>query len=99
MLTDVSGRSAYDLVTLTAVPRRSGLEETSAQAVSLGELDNIDVFDFFNYPKVPEPDSWVPSGQTSILQQQGMQGVGGDMRDSAMPNPEHDWLRYSTPFP
>ncbi|PNY26689.1 transcriptional regulatory protein [Tolypocladium capitatum] len=91
-------KSAYDLVNLTASPRRSGLEEASSQSLSPGELDSIDVFDFFNYPKVPEPGSRAPNGQTSILQRQGMQGVGGDMRDNAVPDPEHDWLGYSTPF-
>ncbi|POR39311.1 Putative transcriptional regulatory protein [Tolypocladium paradoxum] len=84
-------KSAHDLLSLTAAARRSGLEETSSQSVSLGELDSIDVFDFFNYPKVAH-------GQTGILQQ-GMPGVGGDVRDSAVPDPERDWLRYSTPFP
>ncbi|ODA80704.1 hypothetical protein RJ55_03663 [Drechmeria coniospora] len=88
-------KSAYDLACLTATSRRSGLEESASRSVSLSELDNLDVFDFFHYPKVPEP---VPS-LSSGLHQQRQQGVGGEaIRSSALPDPESDWLGYGSPY-
>ncbi|GJC83557.1 hypothetical protein ColTof4_08977 [Colletotrichum tofieldiae] len=93
-----SSRSAHDLVTLTSSTRRSGLEPTSTQVTSLSELDNIDVFDFFNYPKMLEPTR-AASGQTNLLQSQAMSGLGGDsMRSTGLPDPESDWLGFNTPF-
>lgn len=66
---------------------------------SLSELDNIDVFDFFNYPKMSEPSSRATNGQTNLLQPQVMSGLGGDsMRTTGVPDPESDWLGFSTPF-
>ncbi|TEA12396.1 putative transcriptional regulatory protein [Colletotrichum sidae] len=90
-------KSAHDLVTLTCSTRRSGLEQTSTQVTSLSELDNIDVFDFFNYPKMSEPRTI--NGQTNILQTQAMSGLNGDsMRSTGVPDPESDWLGLTTPF-
>ncbi|OHF00759.1 hypothetical protein CORC01_04076 [Colletotrichum orchidophilum] len=92
-------KSAHDLVTLTSSTRRSGMEPTSTQVSSLSELDNIDVFDFFNYPKMSEPSSRATNGQTNLLQPQVMSGLGGDsMRTTGVPDPESDWLGFSTPF-
>ncbi|KAI3534343.1 hypothetical protein CSPX01_12112 [Colletotrichum filicis] len=92
-------KSAHDLVTLTSSTRRSGMEPTSTQVTSLSELDNIDVFDFFNYPKMSEPSSRATNGQTNLLQPQVMSGLGGDsMRTTGVPDPESDWLGFSTPF-
>ncbi|CCF45890.1 C6 transcription factor [Colletotrichum higginsianum] len=91
-------KSAHDLVTLTSSTRRSGLEPTSTQVTSLSELDNIDVFDFFNYPKMSEPTR-MANGQTNLLQAQAMSGLGGDsMRSTGVPDPESDWLGFNTPF-
>ncbi|WYZ37023.1 hypothetical protein EsH8_II_000529 [Colletotrichum jinshuiense] len=90
-------KSAHDLVTLTSSTRRSGLEPTSTQVTSLSELDNIDVFDFFNYPKMSEPSA--RGGQQNMPQPQVMSGLGGDsMRSTGVPDPESDWLGFSTPF-
>ncbi|KAJ0384655.1 hypothetical protein COL922a_007919 [Colletotrichum nupharicola] len=92
-------KSAHDLVTLTSSTRRSGLEPTSTQVTSLSELDNIDVFDFFNYPKMSHPQTRATNGQTNILQAQAMSGLGGDpMRCTGVPDPESDWLGFNTPF-
>lgn len=87
------------MVTLTSSTRRSGLEPTSTQVTSLSELDNIDVFDFFNYPKMSDPQTRATNGQTNILQAQAMSGLGGDpMRCTGVPDPESDWLGFNTPF-
>ncbi|KEZ43646.1 C6 transcription factor [Scedosporium apiospermum] len=44
-------RSAHDLVNLTAARRESGLGLMSTQIATQWELDNIEVFAFFNYPR------------------------------------------------
>ncbi|KAL1902392.1 hypothetical protein Sste5346_001372 [Sporothrix stenoceras] len=49
-------RSAYDLLALTSTSRQSGAEPMSTQVTSLCELDNIDVFSFFVYPRMVEDD-------------------------------------------
>ncbi|RBR26959.1 uncharacterized protein FIESC28_00227 [Fusarium coffeatum] len=84
-------RSAYDLVTLTSTARHSGLEATSTQATSLSELDNIDVFEFFNYPRAS-----MSSNAQSQLQLQPMRTQ--ESRSNGAPDPEADWLAFGSPF-
>ncbi|KAL6863540.1 fungal-specific transcription factor domain-containing protein [Trichoderma novae-zelandiae] len=85
-------RSAHDLATLTSSTRQSGSEPTSTQVTSLSELDNIDIFDFFNYPKLLEPRT--SNGQA--WQVQGVNGLTGE--SMRMPDPESDWLGYNSQF-
>ena len=82
-------------MTLTSSVRQTGLDPTSAQATSLSEIDSIDVFDFFNYPKVAESMGRTPYSQTSLLHSQIMDGMmGNDPRDGrAVPDPSSDWLQ------
>lgn len=88
-------KKAHEIVKLTSAIRSSGLDETASQSVSLGELDHIDVFDFFNYPKVPFADPGSQSSQEGISQPQGLVNMGSDRsRDGAAPDPEADWLGY-----
>ncbi|KAH7174343.1 fungal-specific transcription factor domain-containing protein [Fusarium flagelliforme] len=84
-------RSAYDLVTLTSTARHSGLEATSTQATSLSELDNIDVFEFFNYPRASSS-----SNAQSQLQLQPIRTQ--ESRSNGAPDPEADWLAFGSPF-
>ncbi|KAL2755271.1 hypothetical protein ACRALDRAFT_2041675 [Sodiomyces alcalophilus JCM 7366] len=82
-------KSAHDLVTLTASTRNSGAEPTSTQPTSLSELDALDVFEFFNYPKVAEPAS--VASQTYI-------GIGREPAcdaTSGLPDAESDWLGHN----
>jgi hypothetical protein len=81
------------LATLTAQTRHSGAEPTSTQVTSLSELDNIDIFDFFNLPKVCENKPAHTGGQVGPLLSPGPSTLG-DGR--GMPDPESDWLRYGT---
>ncbi|KAK5996797.1 hypothetical protein PT974_02140 [Cladobotryum mycophilum] len=85
-------RNAHDLATLTSSTRQSGVETTSIQATSLSELDNIDVFDFFNYPKLLERSS---NEQANTWQSQNNGLAGETIR---MPDPSDDWFRYGSPF-
>ena len=66
----------------------------SNQATSLNELDNLDVFDFFNLPKTADASAGPAGGQISNLMAQGSNGLG----PSSLPDPESDWLRYGTPY-
>ncbi|CAK7265756.1 hypothetical protein SEPCBS57363_001747 [Sporothrix epigloea] len=68
-------RSAYDLLALTATTRQSGAEPMSTQVTSLCELDNIDVFAFFVYPRIEDELSKLaqqsyPSQQQHLSHQQ-----------------------------
>jgi hypothetical protein len=65
---------------------------------SLSELDYIDVFDFFNYPKVME-SAPMPHGPAKIQQGHAFNGVGGDsMRAVGVPDPDSDWLGFGSPY-
>lgn len=86
--TDKSYRSAHDLVTLTGSVRQTGTEPTSTQITSLSELDNIDVFDFFNYPKISEPAVRALSGQQSQSTP--------NLEPPRLPDPESDWLGFAS---
>ncbi|CAG9988543.1 unnamed protein product [Clonostachys byssicola] len=88
-------KSAYDLVQLTTQTRRSGLESTSTQNTSLSELDNIDVFDFFNLPRVSNSTIGSTDNQTNLLLPQGTSNVNNS---GGIPDPESDWLRYNATY-
>jgi hypothetical protein len=79
---------------LTTQTRQSGVEPTSTQAASLSELDNIDVFDFFNLPRLSETSAGANGGVTSGLLSQGAAGLGGP----GLPDPDSDWLRYGASY-
>lgn len=67
----------------------------STQGTSLSELDNIDIFDFFNYPKLVEPAAR-SSEQAGSWSSHGVNALTGE--SMRMPDPESDWLAYGTPF-
>jgi hypothetical protein len=63
--------------------------------VSLTELDYIDIFDFFNYPKVTSLESTNQNRHAGIHHVQGSVNMGSDQsRDGAAPDPDSDWLGY-----
>ncbi|KJR88025.1 C6 transcription factor [Sporothrix schenckii 1099-18] len=59
-------RSAYDLLALTSTSRQSGAEPMSTQVTSLCELDNIDVFSFFVYPRMVDDDDGSTTARASM---------------------------------
>jgi hypothetical protein len=73
-------------MTLTSRNRRSGIEPMTTRVTSPAELDNMDLFNFFNVPALAE----ARAGQTTSLLGSGVTG--------ALPDPERDWLRYGTPY-
>lgn len=50
-------RSAFDLNQLASKRPRSVLSPTSTRLTRTNELEYLDIFDFFNYPKTPPPSS------------------------------------------
>lgn len=102
---DTGLRSAYVLVTATSSTRRSGLEPTSTRVTSLEEIDYIDVFDFFNVPKVN--DSPLAQAQTRVYStgspDPSVEAVAGGIGQQTMGmatggmtglNPGSDWMGY-----
>ncbi|KAF4582209.1 C6 transcription factor [Ophiocordyceps camponoti-floridani] len=84
-------RTAYDLSSLAASTRHSGLEQASARPTSPAERDCIDVFDFFNYPR---PNGCDPAPPALLLQRPGEDVPAS----AAVPEPDADWLGYSSSF-
>lgn len=63
----------------------------------MSELDNIDVFDFFNYPKILEPSPMTPNGHGSLHRYQSVNDLRIDpTRLNSVPDPDSDWLNYCT---
>ncbi|KAM3554685.1 hypothetical protein ARSEF4850_006347 [Beauveria asiatica] len=81
-------QNAHGLVTLAGSTRLTGIEPTSTHITSLSELDNIDVFDFFNYPKISDTVRRAISGQ---LQSQNT----ANSETAGLPDPESDWLGFA----
>ena len=78
--------------------RHSVIEATSTRTPSTFELEYLDTFDFFNYPRLPTalrdlqtmPDSVTAVGSPDSV-------TGFPTTDFAMPNPESDWLVFKPP--
>ncbi|KAK4083740.1 transcriptional regulator family: Fungal Specific TF [Trichoderma aggressivum f. europaeum] len=86
---------AHELSMLSSSTRQSALEPTSTRISSANELDYLEIFDFFNYPRSVDHGSTDPyeiqqhlldydSGPASL-------GMGFEM-----PSVESDWLQYET---
>ncbi|KAL7802940.1 fungal-specific transcription factor domain-containing protein [Trichoderma afarasin] len=86
---------AHELSMLSSSTRLSALEPTSTRISSANELDYLEIFDFFNYPRSADHGSTAPyeieqhlldyeSGSASL-------GIGVEM-----PSVESDWLQYET---
>ncbi|KAJ9132282.1 C6 transcription factor [Pleurostoma richardsiae] len=93
-------RSATDIVELATRKRISTLEPTSTRLTKSSELDYVDIFDFYNYPKVA-----VPLANPVMAQPPGF--PLGDGRFSSMEKDlefgfetrlETDWLSFQPPY-
>ncbi|CAK7228893.1 hypothetical protein SCUCBS95973_007035 [Sporothrix curviconia] len=88
-------RSAYDLLALTATTRQSGAEPMSTQVTSLCELDNIDVFAFFVYPRIEDEMAKLALQQ----QQQQLQLPYSSQPQHQMHQQHHGYPSYPQPQP
>lgn len=94
-MTDRVCRSAHALVTLTSSARRSGLDPTSTRITTQDDIDYIDIFDFFNVPKMMEaPPRQAGAFGTATSSVEAVGGMGQAMGLNGAIHPEADWLGY-----
>ncbi|PNP59780.1 hypothetical protein THARTR1_00659 [Trichoderma harzianum] len=86
---------AHELSRLSGSTRQSALEPTSTRISSSSELDSLEIFDFFNYPRLADNSSTAPYGiQQHILDyDSGPASLGMGFEMSSV---ESDWLQYET---
>lgn len=103
------GRCAFDLDFLISRQPHSGVKSyypTRANTPGPNELEYLDVFDIFNFPRMPiavsnESMESREQGQDQGLaqgQSTSLEAANGTMiiPNFAMPNPEADWLFLPT---
>lgn len=76
---------------------RTVLEGSTRRPPAYNELEYFDVFDFFNYPRLP----LTPNVDTSTSMQDMQNGEQvHDFRetDFSMPTRESDWLMFKAPY-
>ncbi|KAF4122070.1 Fungal specific transcription factor domain [Geosmithia morbida] len=97
-------KRAQEMVAKTSQTRRSGIDQTSTMVASLDDVDDIDVFDFFNLPRASYGENsdaaqarslLVPAGTSVTNDANGSSVVNGGA--AGLPDPEVDWLRFGTP--
>src|SRR5271163_1352890 len=91
-------RSAYNLNLLSSQQRHSGMDAISIRNPTLAEIEYLETFDFFNYPRLPAALRNLPSMPDSAMAGVDSTTVSGfPTSDFAMPNPESDWLVFRPP--
>jgi hypothetical protein len=92
------GRSAYNLNLLLSQQRHSVIDATSIRTPTLAEIEYLETFDFFNYPRLPAALRNLQSMPGSAMAGADSTSVSGfPTSDFAMPNPESDWLVFRPP--
>ncbi|KAL6691677.1 fungal-specific transcription factor domain-containing protein [Trichoderma pleuroticola] len=86
---------AHELSMLSGSTRQNALEPTSTRISSSSELDYLEIFDFFNYPRSADHGSTAPYGiQQHLLDyHSGPASLGMSFE---IPSVESDWLQYET---
>jgi hypothetical protein len=87
------GRCAYDLDFLISQQPRSIVNPTPARTPGPNELEYLDVFDFFNYPRLPIAQENLINGD-SLADPGLLPSINNEFSgvNFVMPNPETDWL-------
>ncbi|KKY23419.1 putative c6 transcription factor [Phaeomoniella chlamydospora] len=91
-------KCSYDLSRLASSKRRTVLEPQSTRVTTLNELEYIDVFDFFNYPRVPDVIVTTPTRSGMLSDTQDIGSLTCIRTDFVAPTPESDWLRFQPPY-
>lgn len=80
---------------LSRSTRLSALEPTSTRISSANELDYLEIFDFFNYPRSADHGSAAPYEieQHLLGYESGSASLSMGVE---MPTVESDWLQYET---
>lgn len=91
-------RSAYNLNLLLSQQRYSVIDATSVRTPAPVEIEYLDTFDFFNYPRLPNALRKLQNIPDSMAAAASLATVSGfTTSDFAMPNPESDWLVFRPP--
>ncbi|EFX02660.1 c6 zinc finger domain containing protein [Grosmannia clavigera kw1407] len=92
-------RCACDVVDLANRQRHSSLEPTTTRPTTSRELDYVDVFDFFNYPKVAVPLSVAPSPLPYLSVEKVAATPDRGVPDFTFEaqRPDVDWLSFQPP--
>ena len=103
MLLFNSPRTAYDLdVLISRQPRSttSMYQATPARTPAANELELLDVFDWFNQPRVLHPQDSDPNGNDGVGTFRVPDFLGGNgefnITNYMAANPEADWLFKAT---
>lgn len=80
---------------LSGSMRLSALEPTSTRISSANELEYLEIFDFFNYPRSADHGSTAPYEIQHHLLDYDSGPASLDM-SFEMPSVEADWLQYDT---
>ncbi|OCT48311.1 hypothetical protein CLCR_03871 [Cladophialophora carrionii] len=98
-------RAAYELNLLTSQRPRSVLDPVTTHNSSQSELEYLEVFEFFNYPRfnaIAGSNGFDPSvSVTNQNQTTPTQGQPPNSRATpafVVPNPESDWLIFKPPY-
>jgi hypothetical protein len=92
------GRSAYNLNLLLSRQRHSVIDATSIRTPTPAEIEYLDTFDFFNYPRLPAALRNLQSMPDSAMTGADSTSVNSfPTTDFTMPNPESDWLVFRPP--
>ncbi|KAL6248003.1 hypothetical protein RBB50_005351 [Rhinocladiella similis] len=97
-------RTAYELNLLISQRPRSVLDPATTHNAPQNEMEYLEVFDFFNYPRLNAiaGNGFDPSGMISpIGNNAGAQGQQPSHRATpafVIPNPESDWLIFKPPY-
>ncbi|EHK15223.1 uncharacterized protein TRIVIDRAFT_165228, partial [Trichoderma virens Gv29-8] len=86
---------AHELSMLSGSTRLSALEPTSTRISSVNELDYLEIFDFFNYPRSVDHGSTAPFEIHQHLLDYSSGSISLGM-GFVMPSVESDWLQYET---
>lgn len=98
-------RCAYDLDFLISRQPHAAIKSyhpTRANTPAVNELEYLDVFDLFNFPRMPtSADNNMGQGQASGLSQGPSQMnpnpmVAASTLNFSQPNPDSDWLFHTT---
>ncbi|KIX03907.1 uncharacterized protein Z518_07460 [Rhinocladiella mackenziei CBS 650.93] len=98
-------RRAYEVNLLTSQRPRSVLEPVTNHNSSQSELEYLEIFDFFNYPRLNAIAGSGFDPSVTIAPVTNQTSTQGQLSQSyratptfAIPNPESDWLIFKPPY-
>jgi hypothetical protein len=97
-------RTAYELNLMNAQRPRSVLDPITVHKASSAELGYLEIFDFFNYPRL----NAITGSSINGIDHSDMHGQTTPIRGRppefkatpafVVPNPESDWLVFKAPY-